>query len=241
MSTNSTIVLIAAVAPALVLAWHIYRRDKYQKEPVGQLLKAFIFGMISVALAAPLEMSLELLGLTSSHSETWLGNIWEAFFGVALVEEGCKLLMLWLVLRRNKYFDEMMDGVVYATMVGLGFAAAENIGYLFGNIDSWSSIAIGRAVFSVPAHFMFAVAMGYYYSLSHFYWGNKGNKIKILLYPVLLHGIYDSLLMILNISPQWGAVLFLTFIVFCILMSRFARKRINRLLNEDSLMQNLQL
>lgn len=241
MSINSNIVLFAAIAPALVLAWYIYRRDKYQHEPVGQLLKAFSLGIVAVLMAAPLEALLEAVGLTSSHSTTVLGNLWEAFFGVALVEEGCKLFVLWLMLRRNKYYDEMIDGVVYATMVGLGFAAAENIGYLFGNIDSWQSVAIGRALFAVPGHFMFAVAMGYYYSLNHFVSPSAGNRAKILLFPVLLHGIYDGILMVMNASAGGSAVLLLLFVVFCILMYRGAKRRIKRLLDDDKILYHLEL
>lgn len=54
-----------------------------------------------------------------------------SFFGAAILEESAKLFMLWLLLRKNKYFGERVDGIVYAVCVSLGFAALENVMYLF--------------------------------------------------------------------------------------------------------------
>ena len=90
------------------------------------------------------------------------GAIADAFINAAIPEEAAKLLMLWLVLRRNRHFDEYFDGVVYAVCVGMGFAGLENIFYLIDEEDMMA-VGIARGVFSIPAHFMFAVAMGYYY------------------------------------------------------------------------------
>lgn len=238
---NFYIILLAALAPALILCWYIYRRDKYQHEPIKMLLLAFFLGVLSTEIAAPLEQMVAFLGLVNPSSTSWLGQIWHAFVGVAVIEEGAKLLVLWILLRRNKYFDEMIDGVVYAAMVGLGFAAAENVMYLFSNIDSWQSVAIGRAIFSVPAHFMFAVAMGYYYSRNHFLMVSASDRRRVFTVPVLLHGIFDALLMIANVSPAMQGVIFLCFIVVCVVMYRLSIKKINELIKDDELFRNLNI
>ncbi len=231
------IIIISATLPALVLLYYIWRRDKYQKEPVKELLKGFGLGVCSVFIAGPLEMLLQAVGLSPAEPQTWLGAIWEAFFGVALVEEGVKLFFLWLLLRKNPYFDEHIDGVVYAVAVGMGFAAAENIGYLFANIEQWQSVAMSRAIFSVPGHFMFAVAMGYYYSVNHFALSNKADRFKVLAVPVVLHGIFDSLLMMANVTPQFGALLWLLFVAFCLILPGFANSKIKSLLESDRMNQ----
>lgn len=235
MPTSFNVILIAAVAPALVLAYYIYRRDKYQHEPISQLVKGFLFGAVSVFLAAPAEMLLVRLGLAPDNPQTWLECVWDAFFGVALVEEGVKLFFLWLLLRNNRYYDEMIDGVVYAAMVGLGFAAAENISYLVSNLDSWQSVAVGRAIFAIPGHYMFAVAMGYYYSRNHFFRLSTYEQSKVLLVPILLHGTYDAILMIMNATPAISGILMLVFVVFCIRMPKMAERKINKLLQDDNL------
>ena len=231
------IILLAAVLPACVLLYYIWRRDKFQREPVRELLKGFGWGVLATAIAGPTEMLIQAIGLAPGHPQTWLGAIWEAFFGVALVEEGVKLFFLWILLRKNPYFDERMDGIVYAVAIGMGFAAAENVGYLFSYVEQWQSIALGRAIFSVPGHFMFAVAMGYYYSVNHFALSTKADRYKVLAIPVLLHGIFDSLLMMSNVTPQWSGILWMVFIVFCICLPRMARRSINTLLESDRMNQ----
>lgn len=231
------IIIIAATLPALVLLYYIWRRDKYQKEPVKELLKGFGFGVLAVFIAGPMEMLLQMIGLSPAQPQTWFGAIWEAFFGVALVEEGVKLFFLWLLLRKNPFFDEHIDGVVYAVAVGMGFAAAENIGYLISNIEQWQSVAMSRAIFSVPGHFMFAVAMGYYYSVNHFALSNKADRFKVLAVPVLLHGVFDSLLMMASVTPEWGALLWLAFVAFCLTLPGFANTKIKSLLESDRMNQ----
>ena len=227
-------ILIAAILPAIVLLYYIWRRDKYQHEPVREILKGFGLGVLAVVVAGPTEILFQVLGWAPGNPQTWLGAIWEAFFGVALVEEGVKLFFLWLLLRKNPYFDERMDGIAYAVAVGMGFAAAENIGYLFSYVEQWQSIAISRAIFSVPGHFMFAVAMGYYYSVNHFTLSRgAAGRSKVLLIPILLHGIFDALLMMANVTPQLGGLLWLVFVVFCLFLPGMAMKKINALLSQD--------
>lgn len=220
------IILFCAILPAFLLVVYIYLRDRYQREPLGQILKGVLFGVISAGIAMMLESMIQLVGLAGTSANTWIGALWNAFVGAAMPEEAAKLLMLWLLLRRNKYFDERFDGIVYACCVGMGFAGTENILYLFGNLDSWQSTAVARAVFAVPAHFMFAVAMGYFYSKVHFRDMSWGYRSLIFVVPVVLHGIYDGLLFMANVTPEVQGLILLAFYLFCLLMFRKSRKSI---------------
>ena len=47
--------IIIAVLPVFVLAFVVYRQDKYEKEPLGQLVKAFFFGALAIIPAAMME------------------------------------------------------------------------------------------------------------------------------------------------------------------------------------------
>ncbi|MBQ7163662.1 MAG: PrsW family intramembrane metalloprotease [Bacteroidales bacterium] len=242
-------IVIAAVMPAFVLLFYIYRKDGQQPEPVGQLLKGFFFGVLSVFASLAISKPLEALGIYASESQTMLGQIGVAFFGAAIPEETAKLFMLWLLLRRNPYFDEKMDGIVYAVCVGMGFAATENIMYLFQNYEDWVSVGIMRALISVPGHFAFAVLMGYYYSLVHFSTQQislktdengelifriddtavgRRDRSRLLVWaaPVLAHGIFDSILMVSSIMPALSALLSIAFIFFCFRLHKFSFSRI---------------
>jgi RsiW-degrading membrane proteinase PrsW (M82 family) len=156
-----------------------------------------------------------------------------AFWGAALPEEAAKLFMLWLLVRKNKYFDERLDGIVYAVAISMGFAAFENILYLIDNYEEWLLVGLMRAALSVPAHYAFAVLMGYYYAKVHFGISDSlKDKLMILLAPVIVHTIFDWLLFSINITPASVGVLFIVFIIFVIKMHKYANARIKEHLPE---------
>ncbi|MBQ5511479.1 MAG: PrsW family intramembrane metalloprotease, partial [Prevotella sp.] len=140
--------------------------------------------------------------------------------------ESFKLLALWLILRKNPFYDEHFDGIVYAVSIGLGFAAIENVLYLFDNVENWRSVAISRAFLAVPGHYAFAVLMGYYYSLHHFVDHSQRAAILILFMPVLAHGIYDALALSGMVNLYVGSVCFIVLIYFCVKMHKFAQKKV---------------
>lgn len=227
-------IIFCAVLPAFLVVWYIWWRDKYQREPFREMARAFGFGVLSVIPAAMLELLATRIGISPEEPATVFQAIMKGFLGAALPEEGMKLLMLWLVLRRNKYFDERFDGIVYAVCVGMGFAATENITYLFSNIDNWQSVAISRAIYAVPGHFMFAVAMGYFYSLYYFGDMNVRRASRILWIPVLFHGTYDSILFMMQpAGPAYSGALMMVFVAFCIWEFRYGMRRINEHLRRD--------
>ena len=195
------------------------------------LAKAFLYGMISTAVTFVLLPFTEALGDLIVLNDTALSVAFkQAFFSAALPEEGAKLLMLWLLLRNNPYFDERFDGIVYAVCVGMGFAAVENVLYLFNNYDSWLSVGIVRALFAVPGHFFDAVIMGYYYS--HYHFGTRRNpatKALILAAPVVAHGIYDGILFSYDIDDGVAVVALILFLIFFNRLKKTGRRLIDEL------------
>ena len=231
---NTTIILSTALLPIAVLVFYIYHKDKNAPEPVGQLLRAFFIGVLAVPLSLCISTPLESLGLYSMEPSTITGAIGTSFLGAAIPEEIAKFIMLWLLLRKNPYFDEKMDGIVYAVCVSLGFAALENIMYLFTNAESYVSVGIARAIFAVPGHFCFGILMGYYYSLAKFYPKTpKKNKALILVAPIVVHGLYDSILFVINVAPATVGILIILFLVFCHKMWKYGSSRIQVFLNRD--------
>jgi RsiW-degrading membrane proteinase PrsW (M82 family) len=229
---NTLIILSAALLPALVLLLYIYRRDP-EKEPLSELLKAFFLGVsICVPVAfAEHYIHIYLFGPGGAPTSI-LGSTAMAFLVAALPEETAKLIALWLIVRKNRYFDEHFDGIVYAVCVGLGFAASENVGYVMGHED-WMSVALGRAFLAVPGHYAFAVMMGYYYSLYHFVDRSWKNRISILLVPVMAHGVYDSLAMSGTVDPLLGGISFVILIYFCIKLHKEAYRKIQHIIDQS--------
>lgn len=227
-------ILLTALLPIAVFIYYIYYKDKRFPEPTDQLVKAFLLGILSVPLSLCISMPLGLIGVYPTEATSILGSVSTAFLGAAIPEEIAKFFMLWLLLRKNPYFDEKMDGIVYAVCVSLGFAALENIIYLFSCADAYLSVGIARAIFAVPGHFCFGILMGYYYSLAKFYpKSSKKNKILIIIAPILVHGLYDSILFIMNVTPAISGVLFIMFLIFCHKMWKYGSKSIKEHLNRD--------
>jgi len=187
--------LALAIAPGIVICLFIYLKDRYNKEPFGLLLMSFIFGMASIIPAYFIEIF-----FGTKLNELALGGALHvsvfAYAVVALTEELCKFLPLRAYSYTRKSFDEPFDGIVYAVMVGMGFATLENIGYV---MQYGYANGVARLLLAVPAHGTFAILMGYYLALAKF----KPEKktwftFLSILVPVLFHGTYDFFLFVGN-------------------------------------------
>lgn len=229
---NILILLAAALLPAILLWIYIWKQDT-QPEPTNWLVKAVLYGIGIAIPVALLEMVIESV-LFSGDPTTLFGTTVQAFFVAALPEESFKLLALWLVLRKNPYFDEHFDGIVYAVCVGLGFAALENVLYVVGAEENWFSVAVTRALLAVPGHYAFAVLMGYYYSVYHFVDHSSRTAVCILLVPVVAHGVYDALALSSTVNPYVGGISTVVLIYFCIKMHKSAKSKVLALIERDS-------
>lgn len=233
---DMALLLFAALAPVIVLLCYIYRRDKHKKEPVKELLKAFGLGILSVFISLIISIPLGGLGLFSNDPSTFLGCVATAFLGAAIPEEIAKFFMFWLLIRKSRYFDEKIDGIVYASIVSLGFAAVENVLYLVNSYESWLAVGITRALFSVPGHFFFGVLMGYYYSLVRFCPSTpKAYEWLVLGAPILAHGLFDTLLFTTSIAPSISTVLVIVFLFFCNSLRKRASRSVQEHLMADAL------
>lgn len=226
--------LLVSVLPAILLWLYIWHKDP-KKEPTPLLVKAVFYGIGILWIAGGIE---SFIGYSFWDMNNSKYTLWDtttmAFFIAAIPEEGLKLLALWLIVRKNPYFDEHFDGIVYAVSVGLGFATMENIGYVVGGGDNWTTVAICRALLAVPGHYAFAILMGYYYSVYHFTSKSFSNGLMVILAPVLAHGVYDSFAMSSLVSPKVGAVGAILLIFFCIRMHKFAYKKILAQIEKDN-------
>lgn len=231
---STLIMLTVALLPAILLWIYIWRKDA-QPEPTFWLVKAVIWGVVICIPVAFLELGIQtfLFGEDGVPS-TLIGTTIEAFLVAAIPEESFKLFALWMILRKNPYFDEHFDSIVYAVSVGLGFAAFENVFYVFGH-EEWVSVAIIRALLAVPGHYAFAVLMGYYYSVYHFVDRSPKTAACILLVPVMAHGIYDAIAFAGVVSPYIAGLSFFILIWFCVKMHKVAKMKVISLIDKDTL------
>ena len=200
------LVIITALIPVVVLGWWIFRKDAARPEPLRMLFQAFLYGVGSTFVTLVIVELLKMMGLFTYDLGSFTGAISTALFAAALPEELAKLLMLWLFLRKNPYYDEYLDGIVYAACVGLGFAAAENILYLLQSED-WVMTGVMRGLTAVPAHFAIACAMGYFYSKVHFGDRSKLTAACVIVVPIVIHWVYDALAFSDGIFPALSVLI----------------------------------
>lgn len=214
--------LLLALAPVIIIALYIYFRDKYEKEPIQLLLLSLLAGGIIVI---PISYAEKLILAIGNDFEGVISGGWDAFMVAALCEEAFKFIALYLLIWRNRAFNEKFDGIVYATFISLGFAGVENVIYVFGN---GISTGLTRAITAVPAHAIFGISMGFFFGLAKFYPKKRSNYLKIsFLLPFLLHGVYDFILMAgLN-------YLFILFVPFIVYLWIFGFKKMKNLNNRS--------
>jgi protease PrsW len=123
---------------------------------------------------------------------TYQGSSFHAFVIAALVEEACKIYVVYRIVWRRPEFDERMDGIVYASRAGLGFALVENVMYLIGEqtLSGTIQVWVMRALLAVPGHAMWTGMIGAMAARRRF--DGKGlGLVGGYLLAVAFHGAYD--------------------------------------------------
>ena len=225
-----------SVAPAFLLMFFVYHKDKYQKEPIKSLIKAFCGGMLAVAFTLTFVPLIEYtIGLIPYLNET---VFYDSFITAGIPEELFKFVVFMIFIWNDKNFDEYFDGIVYASFISLGFAAVENIMYV---LPGGLGVGVMRALLSVPGHFFFGVILGYFLSLAKFNQSKRGLYIFLgLLFAILAHGIFDWLLMFAERTGEvLGIFIYMIFIAGDILLWRLGMRLIRK--HQDNSLKQAQL
>lgn len=200
------IILLISLAPVLIIIFYIYFRDRYDREPLGLLLRSLVLGGLIVIPILYLERF--LISIMPPFGPTGEA-VFHAFLVAGTSEELIKFLALYLLIWNSPSFNEKFDGIVYAVFVSLGFAGVENVMYV---LEGGYRTALLRALTAVPAHALFGITMGYYFGVAHMYSELRNEYLmKSLLIPILLHGVYDFLLMI---GREWLLVVFVFYVIY---------------------------
>ena len=206
--------IAAAVLPAAFLLKKIYNLDTVEKEPKELLISLLIGGVLAALASIVLEtIGQILLGISKLDSSSAAYILSLAFLVVAAVEEGTKFFFLYRRSWNHPSFDYRFDGIVYSAFVSLGFAAFENIKYVF---HYGLTVAFPRAFLSIPGHLGFAIVFGYFYGrakLSEKRGDKENAKMNLItgyLIAVALHGFYDACAMM---QTAFASLLFIIFVI----------------------------
>jgi len=213
--------LLFAILPPLLIAYYIYQKDKYEKEPKELIIKSFLFGCVGVIPAVFLELFAE--GMFTSL-------FLYVFFGIAFIEEGVKYFFLKKYLFKKADFNEPMDGIVYAVMISLGFATVENIAYVLNHQGQEMSVALIRMFTAIPLHAVCGVILGYFVGLAKFSENKRTLLYKGLFFATLVHALYNYFLFL-----GQGLI----FSIIALVIAVYYSKKAIKLHQEDSKIRNL--
>lgn len=190
--------VILGLLPSTIWLLFYLRRDKHP-EPNSMVLKIFIFGMLSTLPAALIEWPMKNLLEKTSLSPILISVIY-FLIAVALTEELFKFLVFKFSVVPNQEFDEPVDAMIYMIIIGLGFAAVENILILFSLVQPYlvekTTIALlGRFAGATFLHALCSANIGFFFALSLF----KTKKRRLLLLTglslsVALHALYNIII-----------------------------------------------
>ncbi|WP_226034664.1 glutamic-type intramembrane protease PrsW [Aquibacillus saliphilus] len=198
--------LSAGIAPALALMSFFYLKDQFNTEPIGALFRTFLYGALLV---------FPIMFIQFAFMEEGIGQtpFIRSFILTALIEEFFKWFIFLYTVYKYTEFNSLYDGIMYGVSISLGFAAMENILYLFGHGIEY---AFSRALFPVSSHALFGVIMGYYLGKSKFNTLRPRLSLALaLIIPVSLHGSYDYILE--TVTSIWMLVIIPFMIVLWIL------------------------
>ncbi len=206
------LLLLVAIAPSVAVVLYFYFKDKKKLAPKGNILNTFWLGLLITIPALCLEFLYSLAqNQLSGYSHFYL--FFKAFFIVAFIEEFFKFLIVMFFVYNRVNFSGRMNGVIYTMIVSLGFACTENIIYV---LSGGFGIAILRSFTALPMHAIAGGIMGYYIGAAKFsktkqeetqqiYWGFAS--------AILIHGIYDFVLLSLSQSKMVASILIWIFLV----------------------------
>lgn len=185
--------IFISLAPVLAIALFVYYKDKYEKEPLKLILLAFGLGVVSVFPIIVIEDFLSK-DAASRFISKYQNAAWDAFVVAGFTEELFKFLAFMLVIWWNKNFNEKFDGIIYAVMISLGFAAFENLLYVSrGGVE----VGILRAFTAVPLHAVCGISMGFFLGFAKF--AKQPEKLMLifsaLFVAIVIHGLYDFIIM----------------------------------------------
>ena len=157
--------LICATLPVPIYVMLLLWIDRYESEPIWMLATAFFWGaVVAVFIAFIFNTSISIMAAVATHNQE-IGENVGAVISAPIVEESAKaLILLILFVWKRDEFDGIIDGIVYAGMVGLGFAMTENVLYygraLQGGTDALRFVFILRGMAAPFSHPLFTSMTG---------------------------------------------------------------------------------
>jgi protease PrsW len=192
--------LISATIPVPIYVVLVLWIDRYEAEPFWMLATSFFWGAI---VATFFSFLLNTTGhqIVGTLANAEAGEVYTAVISAPIVEECAKaLIVLAFFFLKKDEFDGVVDGIVYASLAGLGFAMTENILYYGNSVVEGGSggltlTIIIRGFFAPFSHPLFTSLTGIGLGLAR---QTTNRAIKVitpvigLLMAIFMHSIWNG-------------------------------------------------
>ncbi|MGB2907612.1 MAG: PrsW family glutamic-type intramembrane protease [Candidatus Aminicenantaceae bacterium] len=221
------LILSGILAPALFWLGYFTYKDRFQPEPLTRMGTSYMLGIAAaLACAHTLRLILPILGLPDDPSALMEGDrlSWLLYsVGITgIVEEMFKFLPFAYIVLRFPSFDELSDGVIYASIIALGFASYENTLYL-PYLEGFE--LFGRAFASPLTHTIFSSIWGYAVGSAHM---QGRSQIRAALIGLALAGTCHGLFNFLTTSPELRVLSSILILAVWIWRIRFLERSADR-------------
>jgi len=228
---NYPIYIFFGLFPSLIWLNFYLRRD-VRPEPKLMIVKVSFFGFLATLPAFFLETAI-IREFGKLNLSPFLLSTLDIFFGVALVEEFLKFLVVKDKVLIDPEFDEPVDAMIYMISAALGFAAGENLLVLFplkfSVLPQIFSISLLRFLGATFLHTLASGILGFFIGLSLRPRGKKWQLIFIgLALAILLHGFYNFSIM--ELEGNLKILIPSTLLIISAFFLSFSFKKIKNLL-----------
>ncbi len=221
-----TLAILAGVVPMVIYALMLWWFDRYETEPAPLIVAVFLWGAVpSIILALIVEVvfDIPIRSWISPESVTYelvggslIAPLTEEFF------KGLAVLGVFIFFYRE--FDSVLDGIIYGSLVGFGFAAVENVLYFMsalneGGLGGMLMLVIVRAFIFGLNHAFFTSLTGIGFALARL---SRSWLVKLsaplggLFLAITAHAIHNGgmtlatsscLWPLFSVLSDWGGVL----------------------------------
>ena len=229
--------VIFGILPSLVWLFYYLSKDLHP-EPKRMILKIFLWGTLVTVPVFFVQVGLKIL-LENADFNPLMTSIIYWFLIIALSEEIFKYLVVRTKVLNNSCMDEPMDIMIYMVVAALGFAALENILYLFAPVDQLTLndllgrtmlLSFTRFIGATFLHTLCSAVIGYSVAISCKDQKNKYLEVMFgIITAVGLHGLYNFSIMMLEGDLQYALP-----VVTLIILAIFAFWGFERLKKEKS-------
>jgi RsiW-degrading membrane proteinase PrsW (M82 family) len=222
--------VVLGIVPMVVYALIVWRLDRWEKEPIPLLIAAFLWGAVpSIIFAVAAQSILGIPAQAIAEPGSMLVQVYQASIVAPITEEllkGTGLFLLFVLFRRE--IDSVLDGLIYGSMIGFGFAAVENIFYFLSQENAAGLLFLFflRAFIFGMLHALFTgltgvgLALGKFSKLPmmRFLWPLLG--VSLAIFTHALHNYFATLggenLLYAVFGITLGLVWFFLTIAFCL-------------------------